>query len=79
MKITTLLLLAILLVSCNSETSNEKYTEVSTNINHYEDGYVGDNRIKMCTGFKDKEKAQKFFLNLIEKAMIKNRLSTTRF
>tara|TARA_Y100001001_G_C7767281_1_gene223954 strand:- start:293 stop:457 length:165 start_codon:yes stop_codon:yes gene_type:complete len=43
------------------------------------DGYVGDNRIKMCTGFKDKEKAQKFFLNLIEKAMIKNRLGTTRF
>ena len=41
------------------------------------DCYVGDNRIKMCTGFKDKKKAQKLFLNLMEKAMIKNRLSTT--
>jgi predicted CXXCH cytochrome family protein len=48
MKITTLLLLAILLVSCNSETSNEKYTEVSTNINHYEDGYVGDKNCVEC-------------------------------
>jgi hypothetical protein len=43
------------------------------------DDYVGDNRIKMYTGFKDKKKYQKLFLNLIEKAMIKNRLSTTRF
>ena len=43
------------------------------------DCYVGDNRIKMCAGFKDKKKAQKFFLNFIEKAMIKNRLGTTRF
>ena len=41
------------------------------------DGYIGDNRIKMCTGFKDKEKAQKFFLSLMESSMIKNRLSAT--
>jgi len=41
------------------------------------DGYAGDNRIKMCTGFKDKKKAQKFFLSLMEKAMIKNRLNPT--
>ena len=31
------------------------------------DGYVGDNRIKMCTGFKDKEKIQKFFFQLNQK------------
>tara|TARA_B110000438_G_scaffold37036_1_gene36840 strand:+ start:341 stop:526 length:186 start_codon:yes stop_codon:yes gene_type:complete len=41
------------------------------------DGYVGDKRIKMCTGCKDKEKAQKFYFNLMGESMIKNRLSTT--
>ena len=38
------------------------------------DGYVGDKRIKMCTGCKDKEKAQKFYFNLMGESMIKNRL-----
>jgi len=41
------------------------------------DGYVGDKRIKMCTGCKDKEKAQKFYFNLMGESMIKNCLSTT--
>ena len=41
------------------------------------DGYVGDKRIKMCTGFKDKKKAQEFYFNLMGESMIKNRLSTT--
>ena len=41
------------------------------------DGYVGDKRIKMCTGCKDKEKAQNFYFNLMGESMIKNRLSTT--
>ena len=39
------------------------------------DGYVGDKRIKMCTGCKDKEKAQKFYFNLMGESMIKNRLN----
>ena len=38
------------------------------------DGYVGDKRIKMCTGCKDKEKAQNFYFNLMGESMIKNRL-----
>ena len=41
------------------------------------DGYVGDKRIKVCTGFKEKEKAQNFYFNLMGESMIKNRLSTT--
>ena len=41
------------------------------------DGYVGDKRIKMCTGCKDKEKAKKFYFNLMGESMIKNRLSMT--
>ena len=41
------------------------------------DGYVGDKRIKMCTVCKDKEKAKKFYFNLMGESMIKNRLSTT--
>ena len=41
------------------------------------DGYVDDKRIKICTGCKDKEKAQKFYFNLMGESMIKNRLSTT--
>jgi len=41
------------------------------------DGYVGGKRIKMCTGCKDKGKAQKFYFNLMAESMIKNRLSTT--
>ena len=40
------------------------------------DGYVGDKRIKICTGFKDKKKAH-IFLNLMGRTMIKNRLGTT--
>jgi len=40
------------------------------------DGYIGGNRIKMCTGFKEKVRAQKFYFNLMEKSMIESRLST---
>ena len=30
------------------------------------DRYISGNRIKMCTGFKDKVRAQKLFFDLIE-------------
>ena len=41
------------------------------------DGYLNGKRIKTSTGFKDKQRAQKFYLNLIKETMIKNRLRTT--
>ncbi len=48
MKITTFFLIAILLVSCNTESKKEKYTEISKISNHYEGGYVGDQNCVEC-------------------------------
>jgi hypothetical protein len=44
---------------------------------YWVDGYVDGKRIKVSTGFKDKQRAQEFYLNLVKKTMIKNRLSMT--
>ena len=41
------------------------------------DTYIGGKRIKMCTEFKDKSRAQEFYLWLMKKTMITNRLGTT--
>ena len=38
------------------------------------DSYVGGKRLKICTGIKNKARAQKFLLNLIKESMIKKRL-----
>ena len=48
MKLATLFLITIFLVSCNSNSSKEMYTEVATTTNHYEDGYVGDANCVAC-------------------------------
>lgn len=39
------------------------------------DGYLDGKRIKTSTGFKDKQRAQEFYLNLVKETMIKNRLN----
>ena len=44
---------------------------------YWVDGYLNGEKIKMCTGFKDKQRAQEFYLNLVKETMIKNRLSMT--
>jgi len=41
---------------------------------YWVDSYIGGKRLKICTGIKDKAKAQKFLLNLIKESMIKKRL-----
>ena len=41
---------------------------------YWVDSYIGGKRVKICTEMKDKAKAQKFLLNLIEESMIKKRL-----
>ena len=48
MKLTALLLISIFLVSCNTDASKEKYTEVASTTKHYEDGYVGDKNCVAC-------------------------------
>ena len=44
---------------------------------YWVDGYIDETRIIICTGFKDKQRAQKFYLNLVKETMIKSRLRTT--
>ena len=44
---------------------------------YWVDGYIDGKRIIICTGFKDKQRAQKFYLNLVKETMIKSRLRTT--
>jgi hypothetical protein len=44
---------------------------------YWVDGYVGDKRINICTEFKDKERAREFYLRLIKKSMITERLGTS--
>lgn len=38
------------------------------------DSYIGGKRLKICTGIKNKARAQKFLFNLIKESMIKKRL-----
>jgi hypothetical protein len=38
------------------------------------DGFIGAKRIKICTGFKDKSRALKFYFDLVEKDMVHKRL-----
>ena len=44
---------------------------------YWVDGYIDGKRIIICTGFNDKQRAQKFYLNLVKETMIKSRLRTT--
>ena len=44
---------------------------------YWVDGYIDEKRIIICTGFKDKQRAQEFYLNLVKETMIRNRLNTT--
>ena len=44
---------------------------------YWVDEYLDGKRIKICTGFKEKQRAQEFYLNLVKETMIKNRLRTS--
>ena len=41
------------------------------------DAYLDEKKIKICTGFKNKQRAQEFYLSLVKETMIKNRLRLT--
>ena len=48
MKLISLFLLVLFFVSCNNETTKEKYTKIEESANHFEDGYVGDKNCVAC-------------------------------